>query len=186
MTTLREDITALLPQLRAFARNLTGGDPHLADDLVQDTVVLALRACHQFTPGTNLRAWLFQILRNRFRSLVGRRRVKAEVVTDEVAHRMSVPATQDSGLVAAEFKRAFARLMPAHREVLVMVGVHGLRYDEVAEICGCELGTVKSRVFRARALLKAVLLGEHDPADTLPPKAAPDLRQGGRDAPVRA
>ncbi|MDQ5819687.1 MAG: sigma-70 family RNA polymerase sigma factor, partial [Actinomycetota bacterium] len=163
-TTSHDEIAALLPHLRAFARSLTSNDPHLADDLVQDTVVLALRAWKQFTPGTNLKAWLFMILRNHFRSLVGRRKHKTEALTDDVERRLSTPATQGNGLVVAEFKRAFAQLSPTHREVLVMVGVHGLAYEEVAEVCGCELGTVKSRVFRARALLKAMLLDEGAPA----------------------
>ena len=164
MSSSHAEITALLPHLRAFARSLTTGDAHLADDLVQDTVLLALRSWHQFTPGTNLKAWLFQILRNRQRSLVMRGKAKAEVLTDDMESRFSTPATQDSGLITTEFKRAFKRLSPTHREVLVMVGVHGLAYEEVAEVCGCELGTVKSRVFRARELLKAMLLDEGAPA----------------------
>ena len=164
MSTSYAEMTALLPHLRAFARSLTAGDQQLADDLVQDTVVLALRAWRQFTPGTNLKAWLFQILRNRFRSLVGRGKPKVEAITEDVERRLCMPATQENSLVTAEFKRAFKRLSPTHREVLVMVGVHGLAYEEVAEVCGCELGTVKSRVFRARALLKAMLLDEGAPA----------------------
>ena len=172
MSSSHAEMTALLPHLRAFARSLTTGDAHLADDLVQDTVLLALRGWHQFTPGTNLKAWLFQILRNRQRSLVMRGKAKAEVLTDDMESRFSTPATQDNGLVTAEFKRAFKRLSPTHREVLVMVGVHGLAYEEVAEVCGCELGTVKSRVFRARALLKAMLLDEGAPAQAAASRAS--------------
>ena len=163
MSSSHAEMTALLPHLRAFARSLTMGDAHLADDLVQDTVLLALRGWHQFTPGTNLKAWLFQILRNHHRSLLSRGK-RTEVLSNDVERRLSTPATQDNGLVMAEFMRAFKRLSPMHREVLVMVGVHGLHYEEVAEICGCELGTVKSRVFRARDLLKAMLLDEGTPA----------------------
>lgn len=176
ITASKEDIAPLLPHLRAFARSMTNGDSHLADDLVQDTVMLALRAWNQFTPGTNLKAWLFQILRNRFRSLVGRRKARTETLTEDVERRLSTPATQDNGLIAAEFKRAFAQLSPTHREVLVMVGVHGLRYEEVAEITGCELGTVKSRVFRARELLKGMLLGGSGMADPAPARPAASKR----------
>ena len=79
MNVFREDVAALVPHLRAFARSLTGGDLHLADDIVQDTIVNALQAQHQFTPGTNLKAWLFTILRNRFRSVIARKHVTAEV-----------------------------------------------------------------------------------------------------------
>jgi RNA polymerase sigma-70 factor (ECF subfamily) len=158
----QNDMVALVPQLRAFARSLTGGDTHLADDLVQDTVMLALRARDQFTPGTNLKAWLLRILHNRFRSVVRRKHVAAEVGDEELLHRCSTPATQENALEVKAFKAAFGALSPVHREVLVLVGVHGLTYEQVAEICGCEIGTVKSRVNRARATLKSRLLGDDD------------------------
>jgi RNA polymerase sigma-70 factor (ECF subfamily) len=170
----QNDMVTLVPQLRAFARSLTGGDVHLADDLVQDTVVLALRARDQFTPGTNLKAWLLRILHNRFRSVVRRKHVTAEVSDDELLQRCSVPATQENALEVTAFKAAFGALSPVHREVLVLVGVHGLAYEQVAAICGCEIGTVKSRVNRARAVLRSKLLGEDDrrPAPVERPAAA--------------
>ena len=151
-----------VPRLRAFARSLTNGDRQLADDLVQDTVVNALRAQRQFTPGTNLEAWLFAILRNRFRSLVGRRRNRLEQPQDdeELERVFWTPPAQDAVIEIAAFRRAFRDLAPSHREVLVLVGVHGLSYERVAEICGCQIGTVKSRINRARTVLKAKLLGE--------------------------
>jgi RNA polymerase sigma-70 factor (ECF subfamily) len=158
----QNDMVTLVPQLRAFARSLTGGDVHLADDLVQDTVVLALRARDQFTPGTNLKAWLLRILHNRFRSVVRRKHVTAEVSDDELLQRCSVPATQENALEVTAFKAAFGALSPVHREVLVLVGVHGLAYEQVAAICGCEIGTIKSRVNRARAMLRSRLMGDDD------------------------
>ena len=157
MNLFREDVAALVPHLRAFARSLTSGDLHLADDVVQDTIVNALQAQHQFTPGTNLKAWLFTILRNRFRSVIARKHVTAEVADDDLERHYWVAAEQESRIEVAAFQRAFRMLSSTHREVLVLVAVHGLPYDQIAEICGCEVGTVKSRVNRARAILKRML-----------------------------
>jgi RNA polymerase sigma-70 factor, ECF subfamily len=172
----RDDLVAQLPHLRAFARSLVGGDrPHLADDLVQDTVVLALRSWEQFTPGTDLKAWLFRILHNRCRSVLRRRHVASEVHVEDLEHRATVPAAQEGRLELAAFKAAFAALGPAHREVLVLAGVHGLPYERIAEVCGCELGTVKSRANRARALLKAMLAGGDGPRPARRPAAPPRL-----------
>ena len=162
----RDDLVAQLPHLRAFARSLVGGDrPHLADDLVQDTVALALRSWHRFTPGTDLKAWLFRILHNRCRSVLRRKHVASEVHVEDLEHRATVPAAQEGRLELAAFKAAFAALGPSHREVLVLAGVHGLPYERIAEVCGCELGTVKSRANRARALLKKRLLGDGEPGE---------------------
>ena len=163
MSICREDLVALVPHLRGFARLLAGGDRHLAEDLAQDTVLRALQAEHQFTPGTNLKAWLFTILRNRFYALAREPHRAAtasggDAVGEEVDRQFWLPAEQESRIEVAAFKRAFAGLSPLHREALVLVGVHGLRHDEVARICGCEVGTVKSRVNRARERLKAMLL----------------------------
>ncbi|MDX6750694.1 sigma-70 family RNA polymerase sigma factor [Geminicoccaceae bacterium 1502E] len=158
MSIFREDVVALMPHLRAFARSLTGGNPDLADDLVQDTIVNALQAQAQFQPGTNLKAWLFTILRNRFHSVMTRKHVTAEVEDDDIENKWWTPPYQETAIEIDAFKRAFRRLSPAHREVLVLAGVQALPYEEIARICGCEIGTVKSRVNRARALLKKMLL----------------------------
>jgi RNA polymerase sigma-70 factor (ECF subfamily) len=168
MTLFRDDIVALLPHLRAFAGSLTGGDRQLADDLVQDTLVNALHAQHQFTPGTNLRAWLFTILRNRFRSVIGRKHVRAEVHVEDLDQQRSTPAEQEVGIEVAAFRRAFARLSVTHREALVLTVVQGLTYEHVGRIVGCEIGTVKSRVNRARELLKRMLLDDEAPASATP------------------
>ena len=161
MSIFRDDILVIVPHLRAFARTLTRGDTALADDLVQDTIVNALQAREQFRPGTNLKAWLFtNYLRNRFRSVVARRHVTAEIGADDLGELSAVPPEQESRLEVTAFKRAFRTLRPAQREVLVLAGVHGLSYERIAEICGCEIGTVKSRVCRARLQLKQLLAGE--------------------------
>ena len=158
----RDELLPLLPQLRAYARSLAR-DPHAADDLAQDTVVLALRAWDRFTPGTNRRAWLFRILHNRFHSVVTRSHVRAEVASEDLEHLASVPAHQEALAGLPEFRRAFARLRPAQREALVLFAVHGMPLEEVAAVCGCEVGTVKSRVNRARNLLKRMLLDDELP-----------------------
>lgn len=161
---VRQALTAQVPPLRAFARTLTGGDASFADDLVQDTMVNALQAQAQFTNGTNLKAWLFTILRNRFRSVVSRRHVTAEVSTENFDHLASVPPEQEAKLEVAAFRAAFRRLPPAQREALVLIAVDGLTYERAAEICNCEIGTIKSRMHRGRAQLKAMLLdGEDQP-----------------------
>ena len=112
MSVFREDVAGLLPILRALARALTGGNHALADDLVQDTVVRALQAQDQYRPGTNLEAWLFTILRNRFRSLRSRRHVSAEVATDDLESLAAVPPAQESRLEVMAFRSAFRRLPP--------------------------------------------------------------------------
>ena len=197
MNVFREEVAALVPHLRAFARSLTGGDVQLADDIVQDTVVNALQAQHQFTPGTNLKAWMFTILRNRFRSVIARKHVTAEVPDDDLERHSWAPAEQKSRIEVAAFKRAFSVLSAAHREVLVLVAVHGLPYEQVAAICGCEVGTVKSRVNRARAVLKKMLFDDGLPADprkmpgaaragTLPSPSDAEARDAGRGAALRS
>jgi RNA polymerase sigma-70 factor (ECF subfamily) len=163
MTIFRDDIVLLLPHLRAFACSLTSGDRHLADDLVQDTLVNALHAQHQFTPGTNLKAWLFTILRNRFRSVIGRKHVTAEVHVEDLDQQRSTPAVQEVGIEVAAFRRAFGRLSVTHREALVLTVVQGLSYEHASRIFGCEVGTVKSRVNRARELLQKMLLDDEAP-----------------------
>lgn len=175
MSLFREDLTELLPQLRAYARSLTRGDMSLADDLVQDAVVNALRAEHQFTPGTNLKAWLFTILRNRFLSASNRKYHHAEQGDLDLDALASVPPTQEGAIEVHEFRRAFRKLSPAHREILVLTILHGLPYQDVGAMLGCEVGTVKSRVNRARAQLKRMLLGD-EPQAAVETERRPEAR----------
>jgi len=142
-----------LKDLRAFARSLTK-DQVSADDLVQETVVRALSSAHLFAPGTNFKAWTFTILRNAFYT-EGRTnsRFAALPELDEASNELG----QDKLLEMADFKRAFWQLKPDHREVLILIGPSGLSYEEVAEICGCAIGTVKSRLNRARSDLHRIM-----------------------------
>lgn len=162
MSDFRSDIVAIIPHLRASARVMTGGNSHFADDLVQDTIVNALQAEHQFTPGTNLKAWLFTILRNRFYTLVRRQKFTVSTDDDVLAQLHWAPAAQEGAIEAQAFKRAFNQLSPTHREVLVLTVIHGWPYEKVAEQCNCQVGTIKSRVNRARAQLKKMMLGSED------------------------
>ena len=158
MTDFKDDVVALLPQLRAFARALTAGDVAFADDLVQDTIVKALQARSSFADGTNLKAWLFTILRNNMRSIMRSKRVKSEVPDEGLENFLWRAPAQEDRLEFEAFKRAFRLLSPAHREVLILVGVHGYPYERAAEIARCEVGTIRSRLNRARNQLKRMLL----------------------------
>ena len=148
----RDQVVSLIPALRAFAWSISrnGSD---ADDLVQDTLIKAWTNRDKFEDGTNLRAWLFTILRNTYYTNVVRRR--REVRDEDGVHAASLtsPASQDWSVAMTALEAALKRLPDEHREALILVGGAGLTYEEAAEICGCALGTIKSRVNRARGRL---------------------------------
>jgi RNA polymerase sigma-70 factor (ECF subfamily) len=147
-----------LPDLRAFARSLAVNG-HQADDLVQTAILRALDAAQQFTPGTNFKAWSFTILRNVFYNQ-WRSPVARQVALDDcVMVAPSTAPTQEATLEFCDFRRAFAQLGPDHREALLLIGASGLSYSEAGTVCNCAPGTMKSRVSRARALLRAMLDG---------------------------
>lgn len=155
--TFKQELISLLPSMRAFARSLTHNAAQ-ADDLVQDTLVKALANVDRFEPGTNLRAWLFTILRNHYYSQLRKSKREVEDADGKFAARIAVRPEQDGSIDLEDFKSAFALLAPDHREVLTLVGASGCSYEEAAQICGCAVGTIKSRVNRARRKL-ADLLG---------------------------
>lgn len=185
MAVFREDLAAMLPKLRAYARSLCAGDSQLADDVVQDALVRALRAQDRFEPGTNLQAWMFTIVRNVFLNTV-RRRVPTTTL-DPVAweNLLAVGPEQEQRLEWRAFQHAFAQLSPTHREVLVLAVVEGLEYETIAERTGCRVGTVKSRVNRARERLQCLLLGDEADEDATAPRRSPS-RPDGRRAVTRA
>lgn len=148
-------LVEVLPHLRAFARYLTRRREQ-GDDLVNDTVVRALSAADQFQPGTNFRAWMFMILRNLYYNQ-GRKNRIIVPIDDMESTVLSVPPSQQAALEFCDFRRAFWQLGDDHREVLILVGASGLSYEETAEICGCAVGTIKSRVSRARSELIKIL-----------------------------
>ena len=151
-----EQLKTVLPRLRIYALSLTR-DRDAADDLVHDTVVKALTGRHSFQPGTNLAAWLFRIQRNEFISGLRRRRPTVPVDT-AIAESLSHPAHQDSGLIMREFMNAFGKLASAQREALLLAVLEGLPYETIAEHTGVSVGTVKSRISRARDTLERLLL----------------------------
>ncbi|MCC5961956.1 MAG: RNA polymerase sigma factor [Rhodobacteraceae bacterium] len=152
----REEIVTHLPALRAFARGLTG-DVSAADDLVQDTVLKAWSKFHLYQQGTNLRAWLFTILRNGF--LSGRRKSAKEVADSEgsFAAKLASKPDHDGRLAMQELTVALRQLPDEQREALLLVGALGFSVEEAAETCGCAPGTIKSRANRGRAALAQIL-----------------------------
>jgi RNA polymerase sigma-70 factor (ECF subfamily) len=154
--TFKTGLVQLIPHLRAFARTLTG-DPTQADDLAQDAMIKAWDARASFQLGTNMKAWTFMILRNQFYS-DKRRSWRQSQLDQEAAERTLVAVDDPSAPLALdELRRAMASLPEEQREALVLVGAGGFAYEEAAEICGCAVGTVKSRVSRARRALQATL-----------------------------
>jgi RNA polymerase sigma-70 factor (ECF subfamily) len=159
----RDALPDHLPALRAFAISLTG-NVALADDMVQDTIVKAWSHIDSFAPGSNMRAWLFTILRNTFYS--HQRKRKRELPDPEGIHAASLfeAPVHDSKLAMTDFRAAFAQLSDEHREVLLLIGASGFTTQEAAQMIGIAEGTVKSRASRARARLCALLGmadGEH-------------------------
>jgi len=159
-----------LAHLRAFAHMLARNHA-LAEDLVQDTVVQALANRSQFRPGTNLRGWLIIILRNRFFNEMRRSSRKAEVTIEDRADRSAVDGGQEARVELSDFNKAFWGLPPAQREALVLVGASGFSYEEAAAIAGCPVGTMKSRVSRARLDLQQRLHGTETPEAWIAVKA---------------
>lgn len=152
----RDAVVAMIPALRAFAWSLchNGSD---ADDLVQETLIKAWANKDKFEPGTNLRAWLFTILRNTYYTSLSRRRREVRDEDGDYAKLLNSPPSQDWSVTMHDLQSALTQLPPEHREALILVGAAGLSYEEAAEICGCALGTIKSRVNRARAKLVKIM-----------------------------
>jgi RNA polymerase sigma-70 factor (ECF subfamily) len=153
-----DQIIAILPKLRVQALALTRNRAS-AEDLVQDAVCNALSAQESFIPGTNFAAWMHRILRNRFISNLRKRRDTTDI-DDVPAATFATDAPHEDRLALKELAKAMTRLPTDQREALIMVVVHGMSYEALAESTGCAVGTAKSRVFRARRQLEAWLLGE--------------------------
>lgn len=152
----QRDMAALIPNLRAFARSLARTSDR-ADDLVQDALVKAWRSRASFEPGSNLKSWLFTILRNGFVSERRRARFQVDDPDGELVASASVPAAQSSHMDMVDFARAVDSLPLDQKEALLLVGAEGFSYEEAAQLCGCAVGTIKSRVNRARSRLTEAL-----------------------------
>jgi RNA polymerase sigma-70 factor (ECF subfamily) len=154
-------LLAAVPSLRAFAISLSGSVDR-ADDLVQDTLLRALANIHRFEPGTNLNAWLFTILRNLFHSEYRKRKREVEDADGSYAARLATAPEQNARLDFDDLRLALAKLSPDQREAVLLIGAEGFSYEEAAQICGTAVGTIKSRVNRARRRLAELLLLEMD------------------------
>ena len=156
----RETIAAMkaeIPRLRRFARYMTR-DADYSDDLVQECLTRAIANIESWQPGTNLRAWLFVILKNVFRN--DKRRAQHDMAYRNGLERdapLVAQADQHHHLVLSEVQEAFHHLTEDHREVLMLIAVEGLRYEEAAAILNISVGTVKSRLSRARMALRALI-----------------------------
>ena len=167
-----DQVIALLPKLRVQALALTRNRT-AAEDLVQDAVCNALAASASFIPGTNFPAWMHRILRNRFISNLRKRRDTTDI-DDVPAHVFATKAPHEDRIALKELGAAMNKLPADQREALVMVVVHGMSYEALAEATNCAVGTAKSRVFRARRQLETWLMGE--------PKTKVPSRAGASDA----
>jgi RNA polymerase sigma-70 factor (ECF subfamily) len=153
---VRDAVLAAVPKLRAFAISLCGNVDR-ADDLVQETLLRAIANINSFQPGTHMSAWLFTILRNLFRSEYRKRRREVEDTDGSYLDSLKSAPEQDSRVEFEEFRDALARLPSVQREALLLVGASGFSYDEAAAICETAVGTIKSRVHRARTRLSELL-----------------------------
>jgi len=155
----RTELTRVVPHLRAFARGLCGR-PDYADDLVQEALLKAWGARDSFRPGTSMRSWTFVILRNVFLSEARRNRFRGDYDPDAAERLLSRAADQEDGLHLGDLRAAMMQLSPERREALLLVGAGGFSYEEAAEIAQCAVGTMKSRVARARRALEELTQGE--------------------------
>ena len=155
-TSFKREMLATLPSLRAFAVSLTGKHDK-ADDLVQDTVMKAWAKQTSFEMGTNIKAWLFTILRNEFYSQMRKRGREVQDSDGAFTERMAVHPSQYGIVDLNDFRKALDKLPDDQREAVILIGASGFSYEEAAEICECAVGTMKSRVSRARTRLQETL-----------------------------
>jgi RNA polymerase sigma-70 factor (ECF subfamily) len=149
---IKDDIVALLPDLRAFARFMCR-ERESADELVQNTILMALDKQSQYTEGTNLKGWLFTIMRNRFYSDLRAQRRRPTPIDDSAAAPIAAVDNPEATLELKELSVALWQLSPQSREALILIGAGGFSYEEAATLCNCSVGTLKARVSRARKQL---------------------------------
>lgn len=159
-----DEMVKEIPRLRRFARYLTK-DNNRADDLVQDCLVRAIDNIDKWQPGTNLRAWMFVILKNIFRNdlrTLTRERPSDNIEESEV---LAIPAAQDTRMAFLELKKNFMSLSTEHREILLLVAIEGFTYEEAADILGVPIGTIRSRLSRARNALRELQTQKYKQAE---------------------
>jgi RNA polymerase sigma-70 factor (ECF subfamily) len=166
-----------IPALRAYARSLTGSADR-ADDLVQEALAKAWAARNSFQPGTFFRAWIFTILRNTLFSQQRRNDPLSHSVPEDQAYHIAAVTNPESSLHVDDFRRALSQISADQREALTLVIGGGLSYEEAAQVMNCAVGTIKSRVARARRDMERMIV-----EGTLPPRRrvhhrAPTVEQG--------
>ncbi|TYR34924.1 sigma-70 family RNA polymerase sigma factor [Mesorhizobium microcysteis] len=155
-STFKQDLLGAIPSLRAFAMSLAQ-NADKADDLVQETLVKAWDKQASFQMGTNLKAWVFTILRNEFYSQMRKRGREVQDSDGVITARLAVHPAQQGSLDLDDFRAALETLPEDQREAIILIGASGFSYEEAAEICDCAVGTIKSRVSRARSRLQEIL-----------------------------
>lgn len=172
----KTELVSLIPQIRAFARFLCQGDRAAADDLAQEALARAWQARARFEPGSQMRAWLFVIVRNLFYS--DRRKAWCTAAWDAASaeRTLRTKAVQKENLDLDDVRRAMSKLPDDQRDALILVTAGGLSYEEAAQVCACAVGTIKSRVNRARkALLEILEEGGLPPRDQSAERALSSL-----------
>jgi RNA polymerase sigma-70 factor, ECF subfamily len=175
-TSFKDELLSEIRNLRAFAISLSGS-VSLADDLVQESLLRAWANSEKFQPGTSLRAWLFTILRNIYYSNYRKRAREVQDSDGLYARRLTIPGDQESHLDLEDFRQAMTKLPAEQREVLTLIGASGLSYEEAAVVCQVGIGTIKSRLSRARAKLVELLELDEAPAPAEP--VEPKVRRAG-------
>lgn len=155
-------ITEQIPRLRRYARALTG-DRNSADELVQDTLERAWEKLHMWRRGSDMRAWMFSIMHNTFINQIRKNRIDTVEMGDE-SLEMPTRATQEDSLHMRDLTSAIGKLPVEYREVILLIGLEQMSYEEVAKVLGIPLGTVMSRLSRGREKLRGLMAGESAPA----------------------
>ncbi len=163
----RQKLIAAIPGLRAFGMSLTARADR-ADDLVQETLMKAWKHHDSFDPETNMRAWLYTILRNEFYTQLRKRKREVEDADGVYSAQVAVSGEQEGHLDMEDLRVALAKLPEDQREAVMLIGASGFSYEEAAEICGVAVGTIKSRVNRARKRLSFLMEGSADKSFELP------------------
>jgi RNA polymerase sigma-70 factor (ECF subfamily) len=158
MDAVRQLFEAEIPGLRRYARALTHSSDH-ADDLVHETILRGLEKLHLYQPGTNLRAWLFTLMHNQYVNSIRRSMRRGEEIALETV-TLAVRPSQTERLTLRDLERAIAALPDEQRATLLLVGLAGMKYEEVAQICDVPMGTVRSRLSRGREVLRQMLEGD--------------------------
>ncbi len=153
---VREEILVRVPSLRALARSMCRNFDN-AEDLLQDTILKAWLNIHQFQPGTNICGWLFTIMRNHFYGQHRKLRHEVEDIDGQYSVRQAVAPEQDNQLTKNSLSSALSKLRPLEREALLLVAIHGLTYEQTANALDCPIGTIKSRIARARIKLAKLM-----------------------------